>query len=51
MVNQVIEVELIDLASIELDEAGAHVLEKRSQLALVIRGDQLPRRTTLGLLR
>jgi hypothetical protein len=47
--NQVVHVELIDLAGVELGEPGAHVFEKGSQLALVIGGDQLPRGTTIGL--
>jgi hypothetical protein len=49
VVNQVVHVELIDLAGVELGEPGAHVFEKGSQLALVIGGDQLPRGTTIGL--
>jgi hypothetical protein len=44
--NQVVHVELIDLAGVEL---GEHVFEKCSQLALVIGGDQLSRGTTIGL--
>jgi hypothetical protein len=51
MVNHVIQVELIDVAGIELVEAGADVLEQRSQLALVIGGDPLRCCTTLGVLR
>jgi hypothetical protein len=47
--NQVVHVELIDLAGVELGEPGAHVFEKCSQLALVIGGDQLSRGTTIGL--
>ena len=51
MVNHIVHVELIDLASIELGEAGAHTLEQRSKLASVIRSDQLSSGTTIGLLR
>jgi hypothetical protein len=49
VMNQVVEVELVDLVSVELREAGAHALKQRSQLRLVIGGDQLTRRTTIGL--
>ena len=49
--NHVVHLELIDLAGIELGEAGAHTLEERSQLASVVRGDQLSGGTTIGLLR
>ena len=48
--NQVVHVELVDLAGVELGEPGAHVLEQCSQLGLVIGGDQLSRGTTIGLL-
>ena len=47
--NQVIQVELVDLAGVELGEAGAYVLEQCSQLRLLIGGDELPRGTTIGL--
>ena len=39
--DQVVELELVDLADVKLGEPGPHVLEKLSQLRLVIGGDQL----------
>jgi hypothetical protein len=49
VMNQVVQVELVDLAGLELGEPGSHVFEQGSQLALVVCGDQLPRGTTIGL--
>ena len=49
--DQVVQVEFIDLACIELSEPGPHAFEKRSQLALVIGSDHVPRSTTIGLVR
>ena len=47
--NQAVKVELIDLGAVELSEAGADVLEQRSQLRLVIGGYQFPCRSTIRL--
>ena len=41
MLNHLVQVELIDLAGLELGEAGTHTLKQYSQLILVVRGDQL----------
>ena len=41
MLNHLVQVELIDLAGLELGEAGTHALKQYSQLILVVRGDQL----------
>jgi hypothetical protein len=51
MVNQVIEIKLVDLAGVETDEAGTHVLQQAPQLLLVIGADQLSRCLTLSLIR
>jgi hypothetical protein len=47
--NQVVQVELVDLAGVELGEPGSRGFEQASQLALVVGGDQPPRGTTIGL--
>jgi hypothetical protein len=49
--NQGVQVELIDLAGVELGEPDPHVFEQRSQLALVVGGDQLSGAATIGLVR
>jgi hypothetical protein len=49
--NHVVDLELIDLAGIELGEAGPHPPEERSYLVSMVRGDQLSGGTTIGLLR
>ena len=49
--NHTVHLELVDLASVELDEADAHAIEQRSQLATVRGGDELSGGTTIGLLR
>src|SRR5260370_41331643 len=49
MMNQVVEFERVDLASIKLGEANSDILEQRSQLRLVIAGDQLSRGTAIRL--
>lgn len=42
-VDQVVEVERVDLAGVELDESLTHVILKLSKLDLVVLADQLPR--------
>src|SRR5205814_1596886 len=48
-VDQVVELELVDLASIELGESVPDVFEERAELGLVVGGDQFSRGTTFGL--
>ena len=48
--NHVVQVELIDLAGIELGEGGTHALKQYSQLIFVVRADQLTRGAPIGLL-
>ena len=50
MMNHVVQFELIDLAGLELGEAGTHTLKQHSQLILVVRGDQLSTRAAIGFL-
>ncbi len=47
--NQLVQVERVDLASVHLREAFADVVEEEMQLLLVILADQLTRRTTTCL--
>ncbi len=47
--DEVVKVELVDFARVELREAVTHALEQCSQLFLVICGYQFPGRSTLCL--
>src|SRR4051812_45905094 len=47
--NEIVELELVDLAGIESAEAGADPLKQRSQLSLMVGGDQLTSSSTLSL--
>jgi hypothetical protein len=46
--DEIVEVELVDVARVELREALTHALEQAAQLLLVIRGDECPCCSTLG---
>ena len=48
--NQVIKVKLVDLAAVELRETVTYPVKQCAKLLLVIRRDQLTRRTTRCLL-
>jgi len=50
VMDQVVELELIKLAGVELSKAGAHMLEEFAQLLLVVRSDRLACGSALGLL-
>jgi hypothetical protein len=47
--NQLVEVERVDLASVHLRETIAYVVEEETQLLLVILADHLTRRATTRL--
>ncbi|MCU1503814.1 MAG: hypothetical protein JWM12_3168 [Ilumatobacteraceae bacterium] len=51
MVGQIVQLELVNVARVDLREAVTHVLEKRPQLSAVLRGDELPRSLSIGPLR
>jgi hypothetical protein len=48
--DEIVEVELVDVARVELREALTHALKQAAQLVLVIRGDDRSCRATLRLL-
>src|SRR3974390_810541 len=50
VVDQVVELELVDLAGIKLCETRAHVLEEDAQRLAVIDGDRFAGGTSFGLL-
>jgi hypothetical protein len=49
VVNEVVEVELVDLAGIELAESGADVFEESPELLVVVCGDDLRKGSPFGL--
>ena len=48
--DEVVELELVDRAGVEVGEAIANVLKQRPQLGLVVGGDQLSNGLTVGAL-